>query len=128
MGDVQPTSPSIARELFGELPNGMPVERVRLRGTNGFELAVITLGAAVQSLHAPDRQGRCADLVLGHDGLAAYLARRSYFGATVGRCANRIAGAGFLLDGRRVHVTANSGPNSLHGGEAGFDRQLWSIE
>ena len=128
MRDIQPTSASVARELFGRLPDGTPVERVRLRGADGFELAVIALGAAVQSLHVPDRAGHCADVVLGHADLAGYLARRSMFGATVGRCANRIAGASFPLDGRRVHVTANNGANSLHGGAAGFDRQLWSIE
>jgi aldose 1-epimerase len=128
MAEVQPTSPNIAREIFGHLADGTPVERVRLRGANGLEIAVITLGAAVQSLHVPDREGRCADIVLGHDDLAPYLARRSLFGATVGRCANRIAGAGFVLDGRRIQVTANNGDNSLHGGAAGFDLRLWSIE
>lgn len=128
MAEVQPRNPNVAREVFGHLPDGTPVERLRLRGTNGFELAIITLGAAVQSLHVPDREGRCADVVLGHDDLAAYLARRSLFGATVGRCANRIGGAGFLLDGRRFQVTANDGANSLHGGAAGFDRRLWSTD
>ena len=128
MAEVKPTDPGIAREIFGHLLDGTPVERVRLRGEKGFELAVITFGAAVQSLHAPDHEGRCADVVLGHDDLAAYLASRSLFGATVGRCANRIAGASFVLDGWRVNVTANDGANSLHGGAAGFDRQLWSIE
>ncbi len=128
MAEVQPTKPSIAREVFGRLPDGTPVERVRLRGANGFELVIVTLGAAVQSLHVPDREGRCADIVLGHDDLAGYLARRSLFGATVGRCANRIAGASFPLDGRRFQVTANDGANSLHGGAAGFDRRLWSID
>jgi aldose 1-epimerase len=109
------------------MPDGRPVERVRLYGEKGFEVAVMTFGAAILSLHVPDREGRCADVVLGHDDLAGYLARRSLFGATVGRCANRIAGASFLLDGRRVKVTANDRTNSLHGGAAGFDRQLWSI-
>jgi aldose 1-epimerase len=128
MAEVEATGPAIARETFGQLPDGTPVERVRLCGEKGFELAVMTFGAAVQSLHAPDREGRCADVVLGHDDLAGYLARRSLFGASVGRCANRIAGASFLLDGRRVNVTANDGVNSLHGGAAGFDRRLWSID
>jgi aldose 1-epimerase len=128
MAEMQPTNPNIAREIFGHLPDGTPVERVRLGGEKGFELAVITFGAAVQSLHAPDHHGRCADVVLGHDNLAAYLARRSLFGATVGRCANRIAGGSFLLGGRRIDVTTNDGANSLHGGVAGFDRQPWSIE
>jgi aldose 1-epimerase len=128
MAEVQPTNPNIAREVFGHLADGTAVERVRLRGTNSFEIAIITLGAAVQSLHVPGREGHCADIVLGHDDLSAYLARRSLFGATVGRCANRIAGASFVLEGRRIEVTANNGANSLHGGAAGFDLRLWSIE
>jgi aldose 1-epimerase len=128
MGDRQPPSPGIARETFGRLMDGTPVERVWLRGMGGFELAVIAFGAAIQALHAPDREGRCADVVLGHSDLAGYAARRSMFGATVGRCANRIAGAGFTLDGRRFQVPANNGPHSLHGGAAGFDRRVWSIE
>jgi aldose 1-epimerase len=128
MRDTQSARPAIARELFGRLQDGTPVERVRLRGAGGFELAVIAFGAAIQSLHVPDRDGRCTDVVLGHSDLAGYVARRSMFGATVGRCANRIAGASFTLGGRRFQVPANNGPNSLHGGAAGFDRRLWSIE
>jgi aldose 1-epimerase len=118
----------LAREVFGQLPDGTEVERIRLHGVKGFELAIVAFGAAVQSLQVPDREGRSADIVLGHDDLAGYLARRTMFGASVGRCANRIAGGSFPLDGRRVQVTVNNGPNSLHGGEAGFDRRLWSVE
>ena len=128
MVHLESASPGIGREVFGSLPDGTPVERIWLRGAHGFRLAIVTFGAAVQALHVPDREGRCADVVLGHDDLAAYLARRSLFGATVGRCANRIAGAAFMLDGRRFQLPPNNGPNSLHGGEAGFDRRLWSIE
>ncbi|ACB96637.1 aldose epimerase family protein [Beijerinckia indica] len=125
---IETVGPNIVREHFGHLPDGATVERVRLCGRNGFELAVITFGATVQSLHVPDRTGRCADIVLGHDDFAPYFAHRRYFGATIGRYANRIAHGSFLLDGRRFQVTANDGVNSLHGGVAGFDQRLWSIE
>jgi aldose 1-epimerase len=118
----------IARETFGHLPDGTPVEKVTLRGAGGFEVAVITYGAAVQALNVPDREGRCADIVLGHDAFTPYLADRRFFGATVGRYANRIAGGCFELDGQRIALPRNDGPNSLHGGPDGFDRRLWQVQ
>ena len=75
----------------------------------------------------PDAEGCCDDVVLGHDDLAGYLGKRRFFGATVGRYANRIANARFVLDGDVVQLAANNGPNALHGGLDGFDRQLWQI-
>jgi aldose 1-epimerase len=115
-------------EIFGHLPDGAAVEKVTLRGAGGFKLAIITFGAAVQALHVPDREGRCADMVLGHDHLAPYVADRQFFGATIGRYANRVAGGRFELDGRRIQLPVNDGPNSLHGGPDGFDRQLWRVQ
>jgi aldose 1-epimerase len=119
---------SVTREPFGEMPDGRPVERVRLRGAGGFEVCVITFGAAIQALYTPDRHGRCADIVLGHETLEPYLAYRRFFGATVGRYANRIAGGAFELDGAHYRLAVNDGPNALHGGLEGFDRKLWVIE
>ncbi len=75
-----------------------------------------------------DREGNVADIVLGHDDLAPYEAHRRYFGAAIGRYANRIAGGRFTLDGVPCHVPANNGANALHGGPDGFDRRLWSVE
>jgi aldose 1-epimerase len=123
-----PGGSRVAHEIFGCLPDGTPVERVTLRGTEGFEVAIITFGAAVQALRVPDREGRCADIVLGYDELAPYLAERRFFGATVGRYANRIAGGRFELDGRRIQLPLNDGLNTLHGGPDGFDRRLWRIQ
>jgi len=120
-------APTIAREVFGTMPDGRPVERVSLRAANGFEARIMTYGAALQSLIVPDAQGRCDDVVLGHDDLAGYLGKRRFFGATVGRYANRIANARFVLDGEVVELAANDGPHALHGGLDGFDRQLWQI-
>jgi aldose 1-epimerase len=117
----------IDRAPFGAMPDGTPVERVVLRGAGGFEAGIITYGAAVHTLMVPDRAGRAEDVVLGHDDLAGYLAQRRYFGATVGRYANRIAGARFVLDGSDVHLDANNGANMLHGGNDGFDRKPWRI-
>jgi len=119
---------AVLRESFGLMPDGARVERVRLHGADGFEVAIISYGAAVQALHVPDRDGRLADIVLGHDDLPPYLASRRYFGATVGRYANRIAGGAFTLDGQQYRLPINDGPNALHGGLHGFDRKNWTIE
>jgi aldose 1-epimerase len=118
----------LVRDIFGRMPDGAPVERITLRGAAGFEVAIITLGASVQALQVPDRHGQPADIVLGFDALEPYLASRSFFGATVGRYANRIADAAFTLDGARYRLPANDGANCLHGGTAGFDRALWTVE
>jgi aldose 1-epimerase len=122
------TASPLVREIFGRLSDGSIVERVRLRGKDAFETSIITYGAAVQALHVPDRDGRPADIVLGHEELEPYVAHRRYFGATVGRYANRIAGAAFSLDGESHQLAVNNGRNGLHGGIEGFDRKLWKIK
>jgi aldose 1-epimerase len=119
--------PNVERAIFGHMPDGTAIEMVRLHGDAGFEARIITLGAAIQSLFVPDRDGRLADVVLGREDLAGYLAVRRFLGATVGRYANRIANATFELDGHRFQLPANDGVNALHGGLAGFDRKAWSI-
>lgn len=121
------TSANIARAPFGNLPDGTAVERMTLRGEHGFEASILTFGATLQALLVPDRGGHCADVVLGHDEFEGYLAQRKFFGATIGRYANRIAAARFALDGETVNLAANNGPNALHGGLQGFDRKLWRI-
>lgn len=123
----RPSAPCVTRSPFGVLPDGTEVECVTLQATDGLEARVITYGAALQALLLPDGAGRRDDLVLGHDTLDGYLARRQFFGATVGRYANRIAGARFVLDGAVVQLAANDGPNALHGGSDGFDRRCWRI-
>jgi aldose 1-epimerase len=117
----------VTRASFGELPDGTAIEMVRLTGVGGFEVRLITFGAAIQSIFAADRAGRLADVVLGRDDLAGYVAVRRFLGAAVGRYANRIANASFELDGHRFQLPANDGVNALHGGLAGFDRKPWSI-
>ena len=121
------TSSRIARDVFGRLPDGRAVERVVLRGEAGFEARIITFGAAIQALIVPDAEGHCDDIVLGYDDLDGFLRERRFFGATVGRYANRIADGRFENDGNLVQLAANNGPNALHGGLNGFDRKLWRI-
>jgi aldose 1-epimerase len=121
------TSSRIAKDVFGKLPDGRTVERITLRGQGGFEARIITHGAVLQALIAPDAHGGHGDVVLGYDDFAGYLNERKFFGATVGRYANRIANARFVLDGKEIVLAVNNAPNALHGGLNGFDRQLWEI-
>jgi aldose 1-epimerase len=121
------TGSKLAKEVFGTLPDGRTVERIVLCGGGGFEARIITYGAVLQALIAPDAAGGHDDVVLGHDAFAGYLAERKFFGATVGRYANRIARGQFRLDGETVQLAVNNGPNALHGGLDGFDRKLWAI-
>ncbi|MFC9846393.1 aldose epimerase family protein [Streptomyces sp. NPDC127595] len=115
-------------ELFGTLPDGTPVHRWTLE-RSGVRVRVLTYGGIVQSVEVPDGAGRTADVVLGFPDLAGYLAHpQPYFGALVGRYANRIAGGRFPLDGRTYHLAQNNGTNSLHGGERGFDKPVWDAQ
>ena len=115
------------RSDFGTLPDGGQVEAVTLSNGHGVSARIITLGASLQSLTLPDRQGRMADVVLGYPDAATYITKPQYFGATVGRFANRIAKGQFTLDGKHYQLPINDGPNSLHGGTKGFDKVLWTI-
>ena len=112
---------------FGKTPDGKPVELYVL--TNGQVTAkVMTYGAILTELDVPDRDGKPGDVVLGFDNLKGYLAGHPYFGATVGRFANRIAGGKFTLDGKTYTLAKNNGGNTLHGGLKGFDKQVWEAE
>jgi aldose 1-epimerase len=115
------------RSSFGTMPDGQIVEAITLSNSHGVSMRVITLGASVQALMAPDRRGASADVVLGYATLAEYVAKPQYFGATVGRFANRIAKGRFTLDGKSFQLATNNGPNSLHGGVKGFDKVLWQV-
>ena len=115
------------RSLAGLLKSGATAEVVVLKNRAGVTARVLTYGATLQSLIAPDRRGRMADIVLGHDTVQEYEAKQDFFGVTVGRFANRIAKGRFTLDGQTFQLPLNNGANTLHGGGNGFDRQNWSI-
>ncbi|MFO7691807.1 MAG: hypothetical protein R6V57_01860, partial [Vicinamibacterales bacterium] len=117
----------IATHRFGTTPDGRPVTRLDIAAPDGSGVSLCDLGAAVLEVRVPDREGRIANVVLGHRDLAGYLANAPYFGVVVGRCANRIGGAAFELDGRAVQLAANEGPNQLHGGPGGFHARGWQI-
>ena len=122
----EPMAPSVAVRSFGRLPSGVPVEAWTLKGAGKLVAEIITYGATVIRLLAPDRDGRLADVVLGFNDLDSYLANRAYFGAIAGRVAGRIAGGRFSLDGRTYELARNDGPNHLHGGMEGFDKKVWA--
>lgn len=115
-----PGASGIARTGFGRLPDGTGVDAFTLE-TGGIAARVLTYGAVLQELWTEDG----VNVVLGHPSLADYLEDRSYMGAIVGRFANRIANARFALDGVVHRLSANEGPNCLHGGRRGFDRRVW---
>ncbi|MFE2422861.1 aldose epimerase family protein [Streptomyces hokutonensis] len=115
-------------ELFGTLPDGTPVHRWTLERA-GVRVRVLSYGGIVQSVEVPDRAGHAADVVLGFADLDGYLAHpEPYLGALVGRYANRIAGGRFPLEGVTYSLAQNNAPNSLHGGERGFDKRVWDVE
>lgn len=116
---------SIKKEAYGDV-SGQAVERYTLTNPRGLTLKVITYGATITELHVPDRSGQLADVVLGFDGLDAYAKGGPYFGATVGRVANRIRGATFELEGKTIKLAANNGKHHLHGGVKGWDKVVWS--
>jgi len=116
------------RAPFGALADGTKVEAVTLTNGAGISAKIMTLGATLQSLMVPDRSGHKDDVVLGYDSAQEYLSHPDYFGASVGRYANRIAKAKFSLDGKSYALPVNDGPNTLHGGPMGFDKRMWKID
>jgi aldose 1-epimerase len=119
---------SVTREPFGVTPDGDSVELFTLTNAHGVELRAMTYGGIIVSLKIPDRDGALGDVVLGHDSLQGYLESSPYFGAIVGRYANRIARGRFRLNGKTYHLAINNGPNALHGGLRGFDKVVWEGE
>ncbi len=125
--DVGAEAAATSRAEFGRLPDGRTVEAVTLRGSHGISATVLNYGAALQSLVTPDREGKLADITLGYASLEGYLEKSEYFGATVGRFANRIAHGRFTLDGQKYQTPLNNNGHALHGGDRGFDKVLWEI-
>jgi aldose 1-epimerase len=115
------------RQRFGSLADGTGVDLWTLEN-DGIRLRVLSYGGIVQGLEVPDRRGRWANVSLGFDNLDDYVAKSPYFGAVIGRYGNRIAGGRFTLDGTTYRLPANDGPNSLHGGDLGFDKRVWDVE
>ena len=121
----------LRRRKFGDLPDGTSVDAITLGGSGGngtIEAEVLTYGCIIASLAVPDARGVTANVVLGFDRFEPYVDSSPYFGAVVGRYANRIAHARFAIDGREHRVSANELPHHLHGGFRGFDKRVWEVE
>lgn len=120
--------PAVKTDRFGSLPDGQVVTRYHLSNANGVSVAIINYGGILTEVNVPDRNGKAANVTLGFDDLQGYLRKDPYFGALVGRYGNRIAKGQFTLEGKTYQLAKNNGPNSLHGGEVGFNERLWQAE
>ncbi len=120
--------PAYQVEIFGTTPGGVEVELYTFKNAHQVEVQITNYGGIVTHLRVPDRDGDLADVVLGYDSLAAYLADSPYFGAIVGRYGNRIGAGRFELDGVEYNLARNNGDNHLHGGLKGFDKVVWEAE
>jgi len=115
----------VKKSAFGTMPDGTTIDIFTLQ-QGAMKVRVMNYGARIVSLEVPDRNGKVADVVLGFDSLAPYMVKNPYFGAIVGRYANRIGHGTFVLDGKRYDLPKNDGDNSLHGGTQGFDSRVWT--
>ena len=117
---------NIEKTQFGTTENGSIADLFTLRNDSGFSASITTYGGILTSVKMPDKHGTVEEITLGFDSLAGYLEGHPYFGATVGRFANRIAGGEFTLEGKKYSLFCNDGNNHLHGGKIGFDKVLWN--
>ena len=118
----------VEKQDFGTLDDGKKVELYTLRNKSGASTQIMSLGATIVSINVPDRNEEIDDIALGFDDSQKYMDYSSYFGAIVGRFGNRIRNGKFSLDGKRYQLAINNAPNSLHGGEVGFDKRIWKAQ
>lgn len=118
----------ILKRPFGTTQDGAGVSCWTLVSENGMEAEVLDYGATIRAIRVPDRTGVLVDVVLGYDTLEGYTGNGSYYGATIGRFANRIGGANFTLHGTEYPLACNNGDNHLHGGIRGFDKRMWNAQ
>ena len=127
---IAPANPRVTREAWGKMPDGREVALFTLTNSKGLRARVTEYGAILVSMEVPDRKGKSADVTHGYERLDGWLTNTSYFGATVGRYANRIAHGKFTLDGKSHTLACNNSPGDipchLHGGKTGFDKVLWT--
>jgi aldose 1-epimerase len=118
---------SVMKTNFGKA-DGKDVYLFTLTNRHGITVKITNYGGIITSILMPAADGSTGNIVLGYDSLSGYLAKTPYFGAIVGRYANRIANAEFTLDGQTYHLSKNDGPNTLHGGLKGFDKVVWDAQ
>ena len=122
---VEKPKMTIEKTGYGTLPDGRKADLFTLTNAKGMRVTLTNYGAITVGVEVPDRHGILCDVTLGYDTLKGWLASTSYFGATVGRYANRIAKGKFTLEGQAYTLAVNNGENALHGGLVGFNRVLW---
>jgi len=118
----------IEKKKFGTTSDGQPVYAYTLTTSSGSSMTVLTYGGIITQLSVPDKDGKLGDVVLGLDNIDQYETQSPYFGAIIGRYANRIANGEFKLDDVTYKLATNNGPNTLHGGFKGYDKCIWSAE
>jgi len=123
-----PKELKIQKQSYGTSKDGQAIDLYRLTNSLGMEVCITNYGGTVVSLKVPDRDGKFDDVVLGYDKLEDYENGSSYFGATIGRYANRIAHGKFVLDGKAYQLPKNNGDNTLHGGIEGFNKRIWTAK
>ena len=116
---------STKKDSFGKTPNGQNIDLFTLTNTRGLEARIMTYGGILVSLKVPDRNGHLDDIVLGFDSADGYTTTGQYFGALIGRCANRIGKGRFNLNGVEYKLAVNNGENHVHGGINGFNKVVW---
>lgn len=116
---------SITKKFYGKTVEGQEASIYTLSNANGMVAEITNYGGTVVSLLVPDKNGNAVDVVLGYDSLRGYEKKGPYFGALIGRHANRIENSEFEINGAKYHVPKNEGENHLHGGLKGFDKVLW---
>jgi len=119
---------SVEKASYGATKDGEQVDIYTMKNDNGMVVKFLSYGGIITEMDVPDRSGQNGDAVLGFNNLADYETKSPYFGAIIGRYANRIGGAKFTLDGVEYKLPANDGPNSLHGGDKGFDKRVWTVK
>lgn len=117
----------IVKEAFGTTPDGKQVDAYTLKNSQNMSVKVITYGGIINKCSLRNKRGQDTNVVLGFEDLSGYLGKHPRFGSTIGRYANRIAGAQFELNGKLYKLAANKGTTSIHGGLIGFDKQVWSV-
>jgi aldose 1-epimerase len=115
----------MTKSEFGCTADGVRIDLYTLTNRGGVEARITNLGGILVALKVPDRNGNAADLVLGYDSVDRYFDDKFYFGAIIGRYANRIARGQFKLGGVTYILARNNGENHLHGGARGFNKAVW---